>query len=90
MSRYYYKNNIVDFLLESTSSVLGKLTANHEFSLEEQQRNSWVTQIEFLKVWLKDVACEIIFEYSIPRMGKRIDWSGKPAALGGSRFYRRL
>lgn len=73
MSRYYYKNNIFDFLLESTDSVLGKLAANHEFSLEEQQRNSWVTQIELLKVWLKDTACEIILEYSIPRMGKRID-----------------
>lgn len=73
MSRYYYKNNIVDFLVESTDSILGKLAANHEFSLEEQQRNSWVTQIELLKVWLKDTVCEIIFEYNIPRMGKRID-----------------
>lgn len=73
MSRYYYKNNIINFLLESTDSVLGKLTAKHEFTLEEQQRNSWVTQIELLKIWLKDTTCEIIFEYNIPRMGKRID-----------------
>lgn len=73
MSRYYYKNNITNFLEESIDSILGKLTARHEFSLDEQQRNSWTTQIELLKVWLKDTACEIIFEYSIPRMGKRID-----------------
>lgn len=73
MSRFYYKNNIAGFLVESTDSVLGKLAANHEFALEEQQRNSWVTQIELLKVWLIDTACEIVFEYSIPRMGKRID-----------------
>ena len=73
MSRFYYKNNIAGFLVESTDSVLGKLAANHEFALEEQQKNSWITQIELLKVWLKDTACEIIFEYSIPRMGKRID-----------------
>lgn len=73
MSRYYYKNNIVDFLVESTNSTLGILVKKHEFSLEEQQRNSWITQIELLKVWLKDTTCEIIFEYSIPRMGKRID-----------------
>jgi len=73
MSRYYYKNNITDFLVESTGSILGELAANHEFSLEEQQRNSWVTQIELLKIWLKNTLCEIIFEYNIPRMGKRID-----------------
>lgn len=73
MSRYYYKNSITKFLEESIDSILGKLTSRHEFSLDEQQRNSWTTQIELLKVWLKDTACEIIFEYSIPRMGKRID-----------------
>jgi hypothetical protein len=73
MSRYYYKNNINGFIVESTSFILGKLTANHEFSLEEQQKNSWITQIDFLKIWLKDTPCEIIFEYSIPRMGKRVD-----------------
>lgn len=73
MSRFYYKNNISDFLAESTDSVFGKLAANHEFSLEEQQKNSWLTQIELLKIWLQDTMCEVIFEYSIPRMGKRID-----------------
>lgn len=73
MSRFYYKNNIAGFLAEPTGSILGELVANHEFALEEQQRNSWVTQIELLKVLLKDTACEVIFEYSIPRMGKRID-----------------
>ena len=45
MSRYYYKNNIDGFLAESTDAILGKLTAKHEFALEEQQRNSWITQI---------------------------------------------
>jgi hypothetical protein len=73
MSRYYYNNNVGEFLAESDNSILGKLVANHEFSLEEQQRNAWIRQIELLKVWLKNTVCEIIFEYSIPRMGKRID-----------------
>ncbi|NTV12712.1 MAG: DUF2075 domain-containing protein [Desulfobulbaceae bacterium] len=73
MSRYYYKNNISGFLLDPTNLILGKLTEKHEFSLEEQQRNSWITQIEALKVWLKETIGELVFEYSIPRMGKRID-----------------
>ena len=73
MSRYYYKNNIEVFVVEPSSSILGELTRNHEFSLEELQKNSWLTQIELLKEWLKDISGDIIFEYSIPRMGKRID-----------------
>lgn len=73
MSRFYYKNNIALFLTETTESILGKLVANNQFTLEEQQRNSWIAQIELLKVWLKETTGEIVFEYSIPRMGKRID-----------------
>ena len=73
MSRFYYRKIISDFLAESPKSILGELTSNHEFSLEEQQKNSWIIQINLLKDWLKEISGEIIFEYSIPRMGKRID-----------------
>lgn len=73
MSRFYYKNTITGFLSDSTSSILGELVTNHEFSLEDQQKNSWITQIGLLKRWLQNTVGEIIFEYSIPRMGKRID-----------------
>ena len=73
MSRFYYSNNIKDFLTESTNSILGTLARNNGFTLEEHQRNSWVAQIDLLKIWLKDTICDIVFEYSIPRMGKRID-----------------
>ena len=73
MSRYYYRSGIANFLLESSESILGKLAGGHEFSLEEQQKNSWLTQIHLLKGWLQNTDCEIVLEYSIPRMGKRID-----------------
>ncbi|CAN1538816.1 Domain of unknown function DUF2075 [Methylophilaceae bacterium] len=73
MSRYYYRKIISDFQDESPKSILGELTSNHEFLLEEQQKNSWIIQINLLKGWLREISGEIIFEYSIPRMGKRID-----------------
>jgi hypothetical protein len=41
-------------MTDSTSHLLGELAANHEFSLEEQQKNSWVTQVALIKDWLKD------------------------------------
>ena len=73
MSRFYYRNTIANFLLNSESLILGELCEHHEFSLEEQQKNSWIKQVSLLKPWLKDTVGEILFEYSIPRMGKRID-----------------
>lgn len=73
MNRYYYRNSIVSFISETPQSVLGSLSQNHEFALEELQKNSWLNQINFLKNWLNNISGEIIFEYSIPRMGKRID-----------------
>jgi hypothetical protein len=72
-NRYYYLNSIEGFLIEERDSILGQLVQNHEFSLVEQQRNAWSLQIKYLKEWLGNVQGQIIFEYSIPRMGKRID-----------------
>ena len=62
------------FLKEDTNLILGNLTKNHPFGLEEQQRNAWIQEIEILKNELKNLTSgHIIFEYAIPRMGKRAD-----------------
>ena len=74
MQRAYYSENIQDYLLESESSILGKLSINHSNSaLEELQKNAWIKQIQILKDQLKNVRGRIYFEFSIPRMGKRVD-----------------
>lgn len=72
--RAYYQASISDFLQESTTSILGKLSQNHlNRSLEDLQRNTWQKQIEILKAQLNDLTGYIFFEFSIPRMGKRVD-----------------
>ena len=73
MSRYYYRNTIKDFLNDDDQKIIGCLANQSEFSLENQQKYSWNIQISLLKKWLKDISGTIIFEYSIPRMGRRID-----------------
>lgn len=73
MSRAYYSNPISKFLVDTENYILGELTRHHEFVLEELQRNAWLTQIRTAKDWLQTVDGHIAFEYSIPRMGKRID-----------------
>lgn len=74
MKRAYYSNSIQSFLLESNSSILGELTANHSNrTLEELQINAWRKQITILKNQLIEFQGQIYFEFSIPRMGKRVD-----------------
>ena len=75
MIKSYYSKSIPEFLSEDGKSILGELARHHQFRLlEEQQTNAWNRQIEILKETLKDIPSgRILFEYSIPRMGKRID-----------------
>jgi hypothetical protein len=73
MLRYFYSNSIQDFLLETEESILGKLAYNNDFSLELTQRSAWLSEIEILKYILIKYQGTIFFEYSIPRMGRRID-----------------
>jgi DUF2075 family protein len=73
MRRSYFSSSIQDFLTYSNDHVLGILTQNNEFSLELTQRSAWENEIDILKSVLNDYKGRILFEYSIPRMGKRID-----------------
>jgi len=73
MLRYFYSNSIQNFLLETEESILGKLAYNNDFSLELTQKSAWLKEIEILKHILFKYPGTIFFEYSIPRMGRRID-----------------
>ena len=74
MSRAYYSAPTTEFLNKSSDSILGNLTRNHQFPLVDLQRNAWIAQIEILQQSLKLLPnSHIAFEYTIPRMGKRVD-----------------
>ena len=74
MGRAYYSKELAEFLTDDNDRILGELTNNHQFALEEQQRNAWTQQIEILKNELHSLdSAHIMFEYSVPRMGKRVD-----------------
>jgi len=74
IKRAYYSAPISDFLKETETSILGKLTSSHSNRiLVDQQINAWKKQIEILKNQLIDFQGKIYFEFAIPRMGKRVD-----------------
>ena len=73
MKRSYYQNSLDKYLAEDVNSIFGQLAKNHQYDLEDQQKNAWFKQIDLLKNSLKDIQGNIYFEFSIPRMGKRVD-----------------
>jgi hypothetical protein len=73
MPRAYYSNSISNFLLEAPEQILGILTHAHNFTLLNTQRDAWLNQTIQLQQWLTDFTGDIYFEFSIPRMGKRVD-----------------
>ncbi|MAI61133.1 MAG: hypothetical protein CBB87_01435 [Micavibrio sp. TMED27] len=74
LARSYYQDDIADFLKADPDKVLGELAHNHHFALDISQKNAWLEQIDNLKHQLsKSYDGQIFFEFSIPRMGKRVD-----------------
>ncbi|MFH1369125.1 MAG: DUF2075 domain-containing protein [Elusimicrobiota bacterium] len=73
MSRAYYTESITNFVKANSDEIIGILAKSNEFSLEQSQRDAWVEEIKILQSVLFNYQGSIYFEYSIPRMGKRID-----------------
>jgi DUF2075 family protein len=73
MLNYYYKESIGKFLLSSKEEIIGAITLANQFDSTQNQNKSWEIQIPILKGALNGLSGDIFFEFSIPRMGKRID-----------------
>ena len=74
MQRSYYSARIREFLDEKPETLLGKLMVSDEFSTTDLQKNAWRKEIDILQDQLRSVGNgDIAFEYTIPRMGHRID-----------------
>ena len=74
----YYFNSIAGFLLDRPTTILGELTklsAKYGFDTVVDQADAWQNQIFILQTKLRESGCkgDVIFEYDIVRMGKRID-----------------
>ncbi len=70
----YYCNSIPGFLQANPDNIVGNLV-RHAFDENTEQTQAWVNQIEGLQKNLRDhgIIGDIIFEYDIIRLGKRID-----------------
>lgn len=73
MLNYYYKGSIRSFLKKSTEEIIGEITLANQFDATLTQNKSWEVQIPLLKNAFAVYDGTIFFEFSIPRMGKRVD-----------------
>ena len=73
MLNYYYSSSVQKFISSSKNEIIGTMVVNgrQEFTLEQQL--AWEEQIDLLQVQLNQISGQIFFEFSIPRMGKRVD-----------------
>lgn len=74
MARAYYENSVSNFIDENPNTILGIMAANNQYDLNDLQRNTWQFEVDILKkslIGLNDGY--LAFEYTIPRIGRRID-----------------
>lgn len=74
-NRCLYNNEIVKFLKEEDKTILGELCNNYFGVVQSTQIDAWNEEISIVKKVLLSIGRngQIIFEYDIPRLGKRID-----------------
>jgi hypothetical protein len=73
MKREYFSSSIEYFCVQTSTEILGQISYENEFNTDLTQNSAWKEEIAFLQVTLKEFKGYIFFEYSVPRMGKRID-----------------
>ena len=71
--REYYIDSINNFIVADEENVLGQLLIHDEFETSDLQKLAWKVEIQILKRQLEEFRGDVIFEYTIPRMGHRVD-----------------
>ena len=75
-SRAWYSASISGFLTASATSIVGALTEGSSragIAVDPAQIEAWHAEIEILKQQLVGVGGLLFLEFSVPRMGRRID-----------------
>ena len=74
--RCLYNNSFAAFLRDSAMSILGTLCNNYHGEARTTTREAWKAEIDIMQEVLSqcdDQNGHIVFEYDIPRLGKRVD-----------------
>ena len=83
-ARCLYNSSFTNFQNETDSEIFGELCENYHGDVGTNQREAWTEEISIMKTVLSSLMessgsegtpadGQIIFEYDIPRLGKRVD-----------------
>lgn len=83
-TRCLYNSSFTSFQNKTDSEIFGKLCESYHGDVGDNQKNAWIEEISIMKTVLaslmEDISQDstkadgqIIFEYDIPRLGKRVD-----------------
>lgn len=70
-----YNNNFIDFYNEDNNSIFGKFSNNYHGDAQTTTREAWKEEISIIKNLIapyKNEDGQVIFEYDIPRLGKKL------------------
>ncbi len=73
MLNYYYADSIHEFIHKPIETIIGEISLNGRQGYIGTELFAWGFQINLLKDALKAFDGHLFFEFSIPRMGKRVD-----------------
>lgn len=71
--RAWFSASVAGFLQAEPEFIIGSLTIHSDFSVLPNQRDAWLQEVLILKNSLGDLHGSLFLEFSIPRMGRRID-----------------
>jgi Uncharacterized conserved protein (DUF2075). len=72
-TRAWYSASIAEFLATPSDIVFARLADNREFDLATEQKHAWQHQLALLHTALNGLDGLVCFEFTVPRMGRRID-----------------
>lgn len=73
MLNFYYSDKISDFIQKLPETIIGEISVNGRLGHINTELYAWEFQIKLLKEVLQNYVGHLFFEFSIPRMGKRVD-----------------
>ena len=76
MPRCLYNSSLSDFIDASPKKILGEFACNYHGTIMTTTNEAWESEVDIMQAVLspwREEPGQIIFEYDIPRLGKRID-----------------
>ena len=71
--RSYYSGTIAEFCAADLNEIFARMVQRNDFDLTGTQRDAWLEQAKILKSVLASRQGALYLEFTIPRMGRRID-----------------